>query len=336
LYLEKIKLVNFRNHKNKNFEFDKKANLVVGENGTGKTNLLESIFFASTTTSHRTAKCSEIVMKGEKNCAVIAEAVDSLGKFNIKMIYKYGGGISEEINSSRASSKQVLEKFPVIMFSPDDIETIKGPPSGIRRMVNINISQVNTGYINSLIRYRKALKERNASLKAEAAVTEISAWTDLLKKYGSLILENRKVFTEKLNKVMHYESSRIGENIYLLEYDPSNYKGDESVKKDRERGYTTWGPHRDRFSFCKNGESLSLMGSRGELRMAAVVYRLAVWSLIREKREKNPIFLMDDVFSELDETNRKRIGRKIGESQTILTSTDMPHEVGESIEVIRL
>lgn len=334
--LEKILLINFRSYEKQEFNFKDGVNLILGKNGTGKTNLLESVLFSSTTASHRTSNNRLLIRRGAPAMKVSSEIYGLEGKFRIHLTSAVSGGTNALLNSTRVNNGKILEVFPAVMFAPEDIEIIKGSRSGIRRMININICQINGLYINLLLKYRKVLRERNALLKQNSRGSSLEAWTGLLKKYTQEIDTHRIEFLEKINRHAARISPVFGLNENLnLSYHPSGYT-DTAQGRDEEAGFTTWGAHRAGFSFKLGTRDLREEGSRGEARISALIYRLILRDILRDETGKEPILLMDDAFSELDAEKRKLIAENFRGGQVLFTATERPEDIGECINVIKL
>ena len=334
--LEKISLTNFRNYKKKEFEFVDGINLITGANGTGKTNLLEALLFASTTASHRTSNKRILIKNGEESGRVKAFLCGEEGRFNLEIITSVSGGTSAKINSNRVKNGEILSSFPAVIFSPEDIEVIKGSRSGIRRMVNINICQISPGYIDLLIKYGKVLRERNALLKGNAGGGSLAVWTTLLRESSGEIDRARQIFIDKINESALELSPVFGlSETVSINYRLSGYTENAGLR-DEESGFTTWGAHRAGFYFQLGGRDLKDEGSRGEARISALIYRFAFRQMLEAETGKAPIILMDDVFSELDSVKRRLIAEKLREGQVIFTATEKPEELEEADNVIAL
>lgn len=341
--MNNLNIINFRNYSKKGFKFSEGINIITGKNGTGKTNILEAIFFISTTASHRTNQNSDMLRKNKDLFKIKAKVTDERGNFDLSAQYEQGKGVRAEINSSKAGGEDLIRRFPVVLFSPEDIENIKGPPSKLRRIININICQLRPEYVEMLFKFRRLLKERNKLLKqeetgeTEKGKKQLDSWTDIYKKHSIEIKKLRKKFIEKINEAISVECKELGINHKIrIEYYPSDFRYRESIKKDLRYGYTTWGPQRDVYSFFQDDIELKKHGSRGELRIAALIYRIAVWNLLAENKSKEPIVLLDDVFSELDKERRGFISRRIEQVQSIITSTEVPEELKGKGAVIKL
>lgn len=339
--IQKLSIINYRNYKKKKLNFTKDLNIITGRNGTGKTNILESIFFISTTASHRTRLNTELIKKGEGGFNIKAEIVNRKGTYDIQAKYEKDSGLQLKMNSMPEKSNRIIQRFPVVMFSPEDMEIIKGPPSNMRRMININLAQISPGYINEFVSYKKILKERNMLLKDKEIKKDakkkmaLNTWSDMLKKHSEKIIKCRKRFIDEVNESMSSEIEKMGIEEFKILYNPCKFS-QENEKEDIKYGYTTTGPHRDSYDFYKNEEYLKTHGSRGEIRIAALIYRLAMWRLLKKHTDTQPIVLLDDVFSELDEENRIIIKNRVKGVQTIITATRIPEPMSTHTNIITL
>ncbi|MBN2406996.1 MAG: DNA replication/repair protein RecF [Elusimicrobia bacterium] len=344
MVIKSLTIINFRNQKKKYLEFGENLNLILGKNGMGKTSILEAIFVLSTTASHRTGVLSDLNRKGEGSFGLKAVTEDIAGLTDFEVKYVKSRGLDIKINGAKAKKCELIEKFPVVLFSPEDIEVIKGPMKNLRRLININIAQSNPSYIDSLIRYNRILRERNSCIRRLGSETlgeeediNFKVWTDALKKEADRIRSVREDFTMKLYEAMKKEQDLLNISDKIsIEYIPSCFSGQKSITSDMKFKYTTWGPHRDAFIFYMNGNKLRNCGSRGETRIAAVIYRMAVWSIIKESVNRNPVIMLDDIFSELDAEKKKKIKNYIRDAQAILTSTEMPHGINGKFDIISL
>lgn len=341
MIIKELTIINFRNHKNFKINFKEGTNIIVGKNGAGKTNILEAIFLMSTTISHRTNLINDLIKEGKDAFNIMGRINDNSGKLDIGIEYKKGEGLKAGINFSRVKRKALIERFPVVAFSPEDIEMLKGSPDKLRKIMNIINSQIKPPYINYLIRYKKLLKERNILLKEgnikgnQRAGITLNAWTETLQKYAGKITCARKIFITDLNNIIKVELREIGLDSKLeVKYSTNCFEGDKSIRNDLNFGYTTWGPHRETYSFYLNNKNLRKYGSRGEARIAALVFRLAVWRILKNCSGREPIVLLDDVFSELDEEKRNIIKMRLKNVQSIVTLTEIPADLNLTANII--
>ena len=333
MWIKKIELKNFRNYKNQKLELNKNVNVLYGENAQGKTNIIESIFLCSMGKSFRAKKDKEMIKLDEDSCSVEVEyeKSDREGKIKIEIGNKKNIFVND-IKIKRLS--ELLGKINIVIFTPDDIEIIKGGPDQRRKFLDIMISQLRPNYIHILSLY-KTIEQRNNYLKQikEEQKDEnlLEIWDEKLAEYAIKICEYRKEFIEKLKPKMeklHKEITNNKEEIkieYVTEcLDKKIYLDllKERRKLDILKGFTTKGVHRDDFVIYINGRQLNVYGSQGQQRTSILTLKLAELNLIYDEIGEYPILLLDDFMSELDKSRRESLVQHIKETQVIITCTD--------------
>ena len=334
MWVKKIELKNFRNYKNQKIELNKNVNVLYGENAQGKTNIIESIFLCSMGKSFRAKKDKEMIKLDEDSCSVEVEyeKSDREGKIKIEIGNKKNIFVND-IKIKRLS--ELLGKINIVIFTPDDIEIIKGGPDQRRKFLDIMISQLRPNYIHILSLYQKTIEQRNNYLKQikEEQKDEnlLEIWDEKLAEYAIKICEYRKEFIEKLKPKMeklHKEITNNKEEIkieYVTEcLDKKIYLDllKERRKLDILKGFTTKGVHRDDFVIYINGRQLNVYGSQGQQRTSILTLKLAELNLIYDEIGEYPILLLDDFMSELDKSRRESLVQHIKETQVIITCTD--------------
>lgn len=334
MWIKKIELKNFRNYKNQKLELNKNVNVLYGENAQGKTNIIESIFLCSMGKSFRAKKDKEMIKLDEDSCSVEVEyeKSDREGKIKIEIGNKKNILVND-IKIKRLS--ELLGKINIVIFTPDDIEIIKGGPDQRRKFLDIMISQLRPNYIHILSLYQKTIEQRNNYLKQikEEQKDEnlLEIWDEKLAEYAIKICEYRKEFIEKLKPKMeklHKEITNNKEEIkieYVTEcLDKKIYLDllKERRKLDILKGFTTKGVHRDDFVIYINGRQLNVYGSQGQQRTSILTLKLAELNLIYDEIGEYPILLLDDFMSELDKSRRESLVQHIKETQVIITCTD--------------
>ena len=334
MWIKKIKINNFRNYKSQEINLEKNINIFYGENAQGKTNIIEAIFLSSMGKSFRAKKDKEMIMLGEEksNIEIEYEKTDRDGKIKIELGNKkivYINGIKIKKLS------ELLGKINVVIFTPDDINILKGGPQNRRRFLDIMISQLRPNYMYNLNLYLKTLEQRNNYLRQirEENKNEnmLDIWDEELSNYAINIYNYRKEFIEKIkNKIknIHSEITNNKEEIeieYLSECN-SKEKYLELLKQRRKldiiKGYTTKGIHRDDFNIYINKKELGIYGSQGQHRTAILSLKLSELNIVKDEIDESPILLLDDFMSELDEERRKNFLEKINDVQVIITCTE--------------
>ena len=334
MWIKKIKINNFRNYKSQEINLEKNINIFYGENAQGKTNIIEAIFLSSMGKSFRAKKDKEMIMLGEEksNIEIEYEKTDRDGKIKIELGNKkivYINGIKIKKLS------ELLGKVNVVIFTPDDINILKGGPQNRRRFLDIMISQLRPNYMYNLNLYLKTLEQRNNYLRQirEENKNEnmLDIWDEELSNYAINIYNYRKEFIEKIkNKIknIHSEITNNKEEIeieYLSEC-ISKEKYLELLKQRRKldiiKGYTTKGIHRDDFNIYINKKELGIYGSQGQHRTAILSLKLSELNIVKDEIGESPILLLDDFMSELDEKRRKNFLEKINDVQVIITCTE--------------
>ncbi len=332
--IERVKLSHFRNYDSLDLTFGPHINLIYGQNAQGKTNLLESLYVCGTSRSFRVCPDKEMIQKGYDAAHITMDAHDRHASFTIDLHLKQNERKGIAVNKIPVRKiSELLGKVKFIVFSPDDMALIKGSPQIRRNFLDMEISQINQIYLKNLARYKHVLNQRNILLKEikknSSLEKTLDVWDEQIILYGCGIIKERKLFIDRLNSIVydkHLDMTDRKEEI-MIDYEPSVYAEQfadglrRSRRRDLEFGTTHVGPHRDDFTVFVNDENLKKYGSQGQKRTAALSIKLSEIDLIREEQGENPVILLDDVFSELDEKRQEDLIRMIGDYQTIITCT---------------
>ena len=334
MYIEKIKLQNFRNYEQLELSLNKDINIIYGNNAQGKTNILEAIFLSSFGKSFRTNKEKEMIRFNEQRCLVeiFYQKKDRDGKVKIEISTK------KQISLNGVKLKKLSEllgNINIVIFTPDDINILKDGPASRRRFLDMMIGQLRPNYVYNLNMYLKTIEQRNNYLRQirEENKSEemLEIWDEKLAEYGEKIYIYRNEFIKKLlNKInnIHKNITDAKEEIrieYLSNCDnKENYLKllKERRKLDIIKGYTTKGIHRDDFVIYINDKEVSTYGSQGQNRTAVLSLKLSELQVVYDEIGEYPILLLDDFMSELDEVRRKNFLNNIKNTQVILTGTD--------------
>lgn len=344
MILKNIKLTNYRNYEYLDLNFSSNINIIYGNNAQGKTNLLESIYVLAFTRSHRIFSDNNLIMKN-KNKSNISGLLDTDGIDNylkIELDENKKNIFVDNENIKKVSN--YISKMNVIIFFPEDLFIIKGTPKDRRKFLDSEITQFVNGYYELINDYNKILKIRNDFLKKIHNKEKINEQyfniiNDYLIQKGSMIIKIRYKFISQINKYVEkifYNIMRIKNfnikyenclNINSLDENIENIfkiRLEENYENDIKNGSTSVGPHRDDFSCCIGENSVKEYGSQGQQRIAIISFKLAELLLFKNNKKVNPILLLDDVFSELDERKKNNLLKYIDDNiQVIITTTDL-------------
>ena len=334
MQLNSLKLLNFRNYDNLYIDFNKKVNLLVGKNGQGKTNIVESIYMLSFGKSFRTNKEKELIKFNCEKASVQINYQKSDRDGNIKI--EIGEKKQVYLNGIKIKKlSELLGNINIVIFTPDDINILKGGPQNRRRFLDIMISQLRPNYMHILSLYNKTLEQRNNYLKQIKTEKKdenlLEIWDEKLIDYGMKIYEYRKEFLEKIqNKIKNiHQGITDGKEEIEIEY-LSDAKTRQNFinelqsrrKLDIIKGFTTKGIHRDDFIIYINKKEVGIFGSQGQNRTAMLSLKLSELQVIYDDIGEYPILLLDDFMSELDEKRRERFLNNIKDIQVIITCTE--------------
>ena len=328
MYIDNLKIQNFRNYKFQEVNFENKINIFYGDNAQGKTNILESIFISSLGKSFRTNKDKELIKMGENFLKIQThfQKKDRDGEIKVEISDKKNVYLND-VKLKKLS--EVLGNIVLVIFTPDDINLLKSGPASRRKFLDMMIGQLRPAYVLNLNSYLKTLEQRNNFLKQRIkndAMLDI--WDEKLAEYGEKIHTYRKQFIDLIkNKITSIHSEITNEKIDIKYFSDCKSKEEflQELKKNRNndyfRGYTTKGIHRDDFTIYINNEPVNIYGSQGQNRTAILSLKLAELNVIYEDLGEYPILLLDDFMSELDEKRIANFLNNIEDIQVIITCT---------------
>ncbi len=334
MYINKIKLTNFRNYDEQKIELGPNINIFYGDNAQGKTNIIEAIFLCSIGKSFRTNKESELIKfnKDISSVYIEYEKSDRDGKIKIDLNNKkaiYTNGIRIKKLS------ELLGNINTVIFTPEDINILRDGPQKRRRFLDIMIGQLRPNYIHILNIYNKTLEQRNNYLKQikenNKSEEMLDIWDEKLAEYGEKIYIYRNEFIEKIKgkiNIIHKKITNEKEEI-KVEYISNCVTKKEYLellktrrKLDIIKGFTTKGIHRDDFFIYINNQLVNVYGSQGQNRTVVLSLKISELQVIYDEIGEYPILLLDDFMSELDENRRKNFLENIENTQVIITCTD--------------
>ena len=334
MWINDIKLNNFRNYDKKEIKLHENINVFYGENAQGKTNIIESIFLSSIGKSFRTNKEKELIKFNEEKALIEINFQKSDRDGNIKI--EIGDKKQIYLNGIKLKKlSELLGNINIVIFTPDDINILKGGPQNRRKFLDIMISQLRPNYMHILTLYLKTLEQRNNYLKQIKLENKdenlLDIWDEKLIEYGMKIYEYRKEFIEKIqNKIknIHKEITENKEEIEIEYFSDANTRQNfiNELKSRRKldiiKGFTTKGVHRDDFVVYINGREVEIYGSQGQHRTAILSLKLSELQVIYDEIGEYPILLLDDFMSELDDKRRKNFLNNIKDIQVIITCTE--------------
>ena len=333
-----LKLLNFRNYEKLEIGFSPNHNIIFGNNGSGKTNLVESIYVLALTKSFRGSVDKILLMNNKDVCRIEGEVSDKYTD-KYKLILKDGGKKVKINNTKIDKLSDYISKINVVLFNPDDLRFIKDSPTIRRKAINLEISQINNVYLKNLNIYNKLLKQRNSYLKttninANSSSDFLNILTNKLIDYGEKIYESRKKYINLLNQQIGDFYNRIcGIQDLKLEY-CSDYKDfdrnkilkkyHDNLNRDIILGKTSFGIHHDDIKFKLQNYNIKDYGSEGQQKNAIIAYKLTELEIFYQIKGNYPILILDDLFSELDRFKINNILNLINNDiQTFITTTDI-------------
>ena len=337
MIINRLSILNFKNIDEADLSFSPKMNYLFGNNGMGKTNLLDTLYYLSFCKSHSNLPDHQLIRYGEEFCVLQG--------------YYEEGGVPEEIYCGiRRKQRKVFKRnkkeyerlsdhiglIPLVMISPEDIDLIRGGSEGRRKFVDLLISQYDKEYLNELIRYNRFLAQRNSLLKEDTAFSEDSLFDILdeqLAYSGEIIHAKRKRFLETylpVFKEYHQQICNEGDAVNLVyESQLDNFPLDQLLNDRREKdkivGYTSAGVHKDDFLFLLDDHLIRKVGSQGQNKTYLIALKLAQFSFFVQQGLSTPLLLLDDIFDKLDASRVEQIVQLVSRSefgQIFLTDTN--------------
>lgn len=334
-----LKLLNFRNYDSLEINFSNRTNIIYGQNGMGKTNLIEAIYILGLTKTFRLGN-EDIVIKKGKNIAKIEGLIKESIVNNYKIIISDTGKRIKINNNSITKVSDYITQIIIVLFNPDDLKIIKDTPMTRRKLLNIEISMINNSYVIYLTNYNKLLKQRNSYLKAlsKQNINESNPYLDILTEelidLGLKILEIRQEFIENINNYISDIYYKITQKGNLSINYKSEFKGKnknqilnlftKNISREIIMGKTLFGVHHDDIEFIIDTEIVKEYSSVGEQKNSVIAFKLAEIKTIESKLHKKPILILDDLFSELDKEKINNILNLIDKDmQTFITTTEI-------------
>ena len=337
--LNSLTILNYKNISETELVFSPKINCFIGNNGMGKTNILDAIYYLSFCKSHSNSIDSQNIKHDTEFCML-------QGKYTVgESVEEIHCGMKPRQKKQFKRNKKEYERLsdhigllPLVLVSPDDSALISEGSDERRKFIDGVISQYDKSYLNQLLSYNNALKQRNALLKAENAVdvSLLDIWEDQMAMYGTYIFEQRKVFLDEFVPVFQDFYSYISEGnekislIYHSQHELHDIKARMVSTRDRDRilGYSTQGIHKDELEMLLDGYPIKRVGSQGQNKTYLISLKLAQFDFLKRTHKISPLLLLDDIFDKLDSNRVKKIvelvsGKTFG--QIFITDTNREH-----------
>ena len=347
MIIKSLAIRNFRNHTSKSLSFNPGINVITGPNTSGKTNIVEAVYYLSLARSFRGVDDEDLVAHGAEYAEIDSQIIEGELKRNIRILITKKGR-SVLINGKKVSKVSDLAKcVNVLLFEPKDVLLFRGSPKERRNFLDINLSKQFPVYLEYISRYEKALKQRNELLKSgNYDENLLKTTTELLVKYAGPIINYRAMYVKDINDILIKITralTGVKEKIEI-QYRPfvamsADYQTaaleafNRSLDNDLKHKATSIGIHREDISVSLNGREIGTYGSQGENRLVALALKLSPYFMIKDE-DKKPIVVLDDVMSELDETHQKRLIdflRKF--SQVFITGTELEIDGATQIQL---
>lgn len=340
--IKNIDIYNFRNYEKANINFNDNINIFIGNNGEGKTNILESIYVLAITKSHR-SYIDKNLITNTKNVMKICGIIENNNKEKtLELIMNPKG---KRVSIDKKINKRIsdyISNLAVILFSPDDLEIVKGSPGVRRKYLNIEIGQIDNRYLYYLNEYNELLKNRNEYLKItnidKINKNYIEIINNQLCEKAIIVYKYRFQYIKEINNYIDSISKKLRNCEIKLKYinnlDSDNYnetlkdklleKLNGNLKREIFLGNTLYGPHKDDIEIYFNNKNVKDYGSQGQQRLSVLIMKFAELELYKDKKGEYPILLLDDIFSELDIEKKNAIVEYLDKNiQVIITSTDL-------------
>lgn len=341
MYISSLTLNNFRNYESQRLEFSPLTNVIYGNNAQGKTNILEAVYLFSQGKSHRAKTDKELIKFDSPISKLAVDFHDKSRDYSATMQLNRAGKKLIKINHVQIKKLSMLMNYlNVVMFSPEDLELVKGSPSARRKFIDSAISQLSPAYLVNLIDYHKTLAQKNGCLKSQRADdVMLSVWNEQLSELGVKIMKARQEFIALLDEFASQIQSEISSEKLKITYAPS-VRIDELTKeaymeilekhKRREIDFSSalYGIQRDDINISVNSKPVRIYGSQGQQRTVTLSMKMAQAQYIYHMKEEYPILLLDDIMSELDINRRMYLSEKIKDKQVLITSTDTDLKTG--------
>ncbi|MCE3022245.1 DNA replication/repair protein RecF [Staphylococcus pasteuri] len=362
--LNTLQLENYRNYEEVTIDCHPEVNILIGENAQGKTNLLESIYTLALAKSHRTSNDRELIRFDSEYAKIEGELNYRHGTMPLTMFITKRGKQVKVNHLEQSRLTQYIGHLNVVLFAPEDLNIVKGAPLVRRRFIDMELGQISAVYLNDLSQYQRILKQKNNYLKQlqignKTDTTMLEVLNEQFAEYALKVTLRREHFIKELEQLaqpIHSGITNEREQLalkYLPSLKISNHDQSESemleealallndnLQREKDRGVSLFGPHRDDLGFNVNGMDAQTYGSQGQQRTTALSIKLAEIELMNIEVGEYPILLLDDVLSELDDSRQTHLLSTIQHKvQTFVTTTSVDgidHEIMNNAKLYRI
>lgn len=349
--LTRLQLIRIRNQEDRTYEPGEGLTVFTGPNGAGKTNLIEAVYFASIGKSFRTARADDLIRWEAEEGTILVDFSLRGVVHRMKARLSRAEGARFFMNDTKLRRKDLLGTFRTVLFTPDELQLIKGAPSARRRFLDLEVAQVSPRYYEELLRYARAMAQRNAAIRQArflGTAPDIDMWDMQIASGAAYLVKKRQEAAARMNECLAVTEAALtggAERLtvrYLLHQgegtpDESWYLERLAAARDEDIRLcrTSVGPHRDDLLFELNGRDIARFGSQGQQRTAILAMKLAEAEFIRRETGEYPVLLLDDIGSELDRTRREALFTFLREGgvQTLVTAAEW---AGKDARVIAL
>jgi DNA replication and repair protein RecF len=344
MILKRIRMINFRNYKKFEHTFNKSINILTGDNGVGKTTILEAIYILAISKSFRTSSFRNIVNNEENYLQVFGNFVNKK-KIEVNINYTKNDGKKIFFNKQNLEKNtDLIGKIPVIILAPSDQRITEGPNSLRKDFINQILCQVNKKYLDNLLTYNKLIKRRNSLLKnyRNKKKNEYDLYFETIDeqiaKCSKVLFEIRDKFIDEFNKrlkinfdkITHFDANIELKHRTKIEFDKDDFVKyfinlmKSKFKSDLDKGYSGTGIHRDKINIYFNNNNIREVGSQGEHKVSLIALKISEGDFIKDELKSPLIYLLDDLFSLLDKEHCLKIIKEISDkNQVFITTTDL-------------
>jgi DNA replication and repair protein RecF len=354
MIIEALTVSHFRNLRSANLALSDNVNVFYGDNGQGKTSILEAIYMLGFSRSFRENSDSVLAQHGQSDFRILGSFSDGKNRFSVEIRYQDSQKKLFLNSDAIPRMSSYLGTVPVVVLTPDAVRVVSGPPLEQRAFADALLAQVYPGYLEALLKVRQCLRQKAEILHSHTQLPErenmVKAWNEVLARYAAIVTEKRAHLQTWLNERLSDSYAEIAgteEVILTLHYEPSLGVDVEQnidrlatyLKRELQAGKNLLGPQRDRFHFALNSYALRQASSQGERKTAVIALKILEAEYLGTYHRSSPIILFDDIFAELD---RHRVANLLERlqaiGQTFITSTYLWREAeqGVSVETFRV